>query len=119
MPIRRSRSLRALAVQRRTEAADAVDLAARALESIDAEITAIGKEMIDLVASDRAPCAATSRAALLEADALDRAARREKSRMLAVRASRLESDREVARRDLGASRDALAKAIRAVKIVTT
>jgi len=119
MPIRRPRSLRALAVQRRSKAADAADLAARALATIEAELAAVDEEMIALAAPDRAPSAATFRAALLEADALDRAARREKSRALAERLHRLGSDREVARGALDAAREALAKAIRAVKIVTT
>jgi hypothetical protein len=119
MPIRRPRPLRALAVQRRSEAADAADLAARGLASIEAEIAAVGEELIDLAAHDRTPSAATSRAALLEADALDRAARQERSRELATRLSRLESERGVARCELEATRAELAKAIRAVKIITT
>ena len=118
MPIRRPRSLRALAVQRRSAAADAVDLAARGLASIEAELAAVDREMIALAAPDRTPSASTSLAALLEAAALEQAGRRERSRALAARRSRLEADREAARRDLDAAQAELAKAIQAVKIVT-
>jgi DNA-binding XRE family transcriptional regulator len=119
MPIRSARSLRAIAVRERSEAADAADLAARSLASIEAEISSVRKETIDLAAPDLAPSSAGSPAALLEAAALDRAARRERSRELADRLATLESDRDDARRDLDLAKEALAKAIRKVERLST
>jgi len=117
MPIRRSRSLRALAVKERSRAADAVDLAARALAPIDAEIAAVQREIEELSAPDCAPAPEACRAALLEADALDRAAKRARSRELGDRLARLESDRDAARRDLDSAKEALARAIRKVELL--
>jgi exonuclease SbcC len=119
MPIRSARSLRALAVRKRSEAAGAVDGAARALASIEAEISAVGKEVLGLAAPDLAPRSTGSPAALLEAAALDRASRRERSRELAGRLATLKSDRDAARRDLDFVKEALALAIRKVERLST
>lgn len=119
MPILRARSHRALAVQERSRAADAADRAAAALASIEAEIAVAQQDLSALSAPARAPRAASGRAALLEADALDSEARRARSREIAAQLERLESDREAARHDLDAAKEALALAIRKVERLST
>lgn len=119
MPIRSARSLRALAVRERSEAAAAVDEAARALASIETVISTNRKEMIDLAAPEPAPPSAGSPAALLEAAALDRESRRRAQRALASSLSRLESEGRRARTNLDTAREALAKAIRKVERLST
>ena len=115
MPIQRARPLRALAVRERSRAADAADRAEAALASIETEIAAAQQDLSALSAPARSPRATSGRAALLEAGALDREARLARSRELADRLARLESDREAARRDMDAAKEALAKAIRKVE----
>ena len=115
MAIRRRRSLRALAVRNRAEAAEAADRAARALASIEAEIVSIRGEMIAAEAVGRALATGSRSAALLEADALHRSSRLERRRAFASRLEKLESEARRGRADLDAAKEELARAIRAVE----
>jgi hypothetical protein len=115
MPIRHTRSLRALAAQRRSRAADAVAAVERALFATEAELLAVAREMARLSSPDGAPASEGGIAALLEADALDRESRRRLLQELASRRVRLESEGRRIRADLDAAREALAHELRVLE----
>jgi hypothetical protein len=117
LPIVHERSHRALALRRRSEAADAVAAAERALAAIDTELSAVTSELAALAEKDRLPPPDRATAALLEADALDREARRARSRELAGRKRRLEEEARRGNADLAAATDELAQAIRQVELL--